>query len=119
MEGLWNFLGVCLHLFNRLRSYIIFNVVCIFVLFYLTRIAKFDKKPSVKSPITQIKEGALKVGRGFEKLFVRKNDGEDVRTGADLSMNAANFSIFQGVGLETLDSRGLGREWTRRDERTD
>ena len=34
-------------------------------------------------------------------------------------MSSANFAIFQGAGLETLDARGLGRQWTRRDEHVD
>jgi hypothetical protein len=57
---------------------------------------------------------ALQVGETLEDTFVRKNDGSNGEGGMDYSMNTANFAIFQGAGLETLDSRGLGREWTRR-----
>jgi hypothetical protein len=66
-----------------------------------------------------VKEAALKVGHIFENIFIRKNDAENDKQGVDHSMNSANFAIFQGVGLETLDSRGLGRQWTRRSEHTD
>jgi hypothetical protein len=55
----------------------------------------------------------------LENTLIRKNDGADDQAGLDHSMNTANFAIFQGAGLETLDSRGLGRQWTRRDENTD
>ena len=62
---------------------------------------------------------ALKVGGVLESTLVRKNAAEDGQSGVDHSMNTANFSIFQGVGLETLDSRGLGRQWSRRNDLTD
>jgi hypothetical protein len=62
---------------------------------------------------------ALTVGRTFESTFIRKNDGENDQQGMDHSMNSANFAIFQGAGLETFNSRGLGREWSRRDEYVD
>jgi hypothetical protein len=62
---------------------------------------------------------ALSIGKGLEDILVRKNAAEDDKRGADLSMNTANFAIFQGAGLETLNTRGLGRQWTRRDETTD
>jgi len=65
------------------------------------------------------KEWAISIGKGIENLIVRKTAAEDDKHGVDLSLNTANFAIFQGAGLETLDSRGLGRQWTRRDESTD
>ena len=77
------------------------------------------KKTTRKTRRSKIKDGALSVGHGFEKLFIRKNDGEDNQQGIDLSMNSANFAIFQGAGLETFDSRGLGRQWSRRDDSDD
>lgn len=91
----------------------------IFVLFYYTRIAKLEKKSAARNKITAAKEMALRVGGALESTMVRKTEGTDGRAGIDHSMNTANFAIFQGAGLETLDSRGLGREWTRRDEHTD
>ena len=62
-----------------------------------------------------MKEAVLKVGGALQDLFIRKNDAETDKQGVDSSMNSANFAIFQGVGLETFDSRGLGRTWTRID----
>jgi hypothetical protein len=104
---------------NDLR-YIIFNAFAIFILFYYTRIAKLERKKSTQpNPAVKVKEFAATVGKGVENLLVRKDQAEDDNRGADLSMNTANFAIFQGAGLETLDSRGLGRQWTRRDENTD
>ncbi len=91
----------------------------IFILFYFTRIAKLEKKSAARSRITAAKEVALRVGGVLENTLIRKNDGADDQAGLDHSMNTANFAIFQGAGLETLDSRGLGRQWTRRDENTD
>jgi hypothetical protein len=91
----------------------------IFVLFYYTRIAKLEKKSTARNKITAAKEVALKVGEALESTLVRKTDAVDPHVGMDNSMNTAHFAIFQGAGLETLDSRGLGREWTRRDEHTD
>jgi len=86
----------------------------IFILFYYTRIAKLEKKSTARNKITAAKEIALRVGGALESTMVRKTEGTDGRAGIDNSMNTANFAIFQGAGLETLDSRGLGREWTRR-----
>jgi hypothetical protein len=91
----------------------------IFILFYFTRIAKLEKKSAARNKLTTAKEVALRVGGALESTLVRKTDGADAHVGMDHSMNTANFAIFQGAGLETLDSRGLGREWTRRDEHTD
>jgi len=103
-------------LVNRLR-YIIFNFFGIFVLFYLTRIAKRERrKPEKRSIFTSAKELALRVGKAFEDNFIRKSEGETIKQGMDHVMNSANFAVFQGVGLETFDSRGLGRQWTRRED---
>jgi hypothetical protein len=100
------------------QSYIIFNFFAIFFLFYVTRIARLEKKKSTKlTPFKSAKELALKAGRGVESILIRKDDGGKEK--ADTALNSANFAIFQGAGLETLDSRGLGREWTRRDHTTD
>jgi len=100
-----------------LRRYIIFNFFAIFFLFYITRIAKLEKKKSAEKPrLSTAKEMALSVGKTLEKYLIRKNDGESMKQGVDHAMNSANFAVFQGLGLETLDSRGLGRQWTRRDE---
>ena len=100
--------------------YIIFNFFAIFFLFYLTRISKRERKRSAKkSPFATAKEVALNVGCKWEDLFIRKNDAENDKQGLDSSMNSASFAIFQGVGLETFDSRGLGRTWSRRDESMD
>jgi hypothetical protein len=104
--------------FNRVR-YIVFNLFAIFFFFYITRIAKLEKKKSTKkSPFTGVKDLALTVGRSFEKHFIKKNYGEADMQGMDMSMNA-DFAIFQGAGLETFDARGLGRTWSRRDETMD
>lgn len=65
--------------------------------------------------MNKFKEAAIKVGSGLQDLFIRKNDAETDTQGVDLSMNSANFAIFQGVGLETFDSRGLGRTWSKID----
>jgi len=97
---------------------VIFNFFAIFFLFYVTRIAKLEKKSTKKTPLKSAKEIALKVGRGIENILIRKDDGANEKK-ADTSLNSATFAIFQGTGLETLDSRGLGREWTRRDETSD
>ena len=78
-----------------------------------------EKKSTAKSPTTKIKDAALKVGEVLENTLVRKHAGDQPQAGVDSSMNSANFSIFQGAGLETLNSRGLGRQWTRRNEQTD
>lgn len=67
-----------------------------------------------KHRMAKVKDVALKVGHAVEDTIVRKHDGPNGEPGMDNSMNTANFAIFQGAGLETLDSRGLGREWTRR-----
>ena len=99
--------------------YIIFNVFAIFVLFYLTRIAKLEKKSTARSPTTKIKDVAQKVGDVLESTLIRKHAGEQPESGIDSTLNSANFAIFQGAGLETLNSRGLGREWTRRNQETD
>ena len=97
----------------------IFNFFAIFFLFYVTRIAKLEKtKSTKKTPLKSAKEIALKVGRGVENIIIRKDDGANEKN-ADTALNSANFAIFQGTGLETLDSRALGREWTRRDETAD
>ena len=73
-----------------------------------------------KGRISSAKEAALRVGKTLEEIFIRKNDDAfNDKQGMDQSMNSANFAIFQGAGLETLDSRGLGRTWTRRDETVD
>jgi hypothetical protein len=72
-----------------------------------------------KSRLESAKEMVLRVGKTFEENLIRKNDGANDQQGVDLSMSSANFAIFQGAGLETLDSRGLGRTWTRRDEHVD
>jgi len=103
-------------------SYIIFNFFCIFFLFYLTRIRKLEKKKSSapkESRLSSAQDLALRVGKSLENTFIRKNDAPNDKQGVDQSMNSANFAIFQGAGLETLDSRGLGRTWTRRDENVD
>ena len=86
----------------------------IFVFFYITRIAKLERKKDGKSRVAKVKDAASKVGEVLEDTLVRMDDSPRLDGGADLSMNTANFAIFQGAGLETLDSRGLGREWTRR-----
>ena len=96
----------------------IFNFLAIFFLFYLTRIAKLEKKSTKKTPLKSAKEIVLKVGRGIENILIRKDDGVNEKK-ADTSLNSATFAIFQGTGLETLDSRGLGRQWSRRDETAD
>ena len=96
----------------------IFNFLAIFFLFYLTRIAKLEKKSTKKTPLKSAKEIVLKVGRGIENILIRKDDGVNEKK-ADTSLNSATFAIFQGAGLETLDSRGLGRQWSRRDETAD
>jgi hypothetical protein len=106
--------------FGIFCAYVVFNFFAIFFLFYITRISKLEKKKSAKkSPIVTAKEIAFKVGQTLESVLIRKNDAENDKQGVDLSMNSANFAIFQGAGLETLDSRGLGRQWTRRDEHVD
>jgi len=97
---------------------VIFNFLAIFFLFYLTRIAKLEKKSTKKTPLKSAKEIVLKVGRGIENILIRKDDGVNEKK-ADTSLNSATFAIFQGAGLETLDSRGLGRQWSRRDETAD
>jgi len=97
---------------------VIFNFFAIFFLFYLTRIAKLEKKSTKKTPLKSAKEIVLKVGRGIENILIRKDDGVNEKK-ADTSLNSATFAIFQGTGLETLDSRGLGRQWSRRDETAD
>jgi len=97
---------------------VIFNFLAIFFLFYLTRIAKLEKKSTKKTPLKSAKEIVLKVGRGIENILIRKDDGVNEKK-ADTSLNSATFAIFQGTGLETLDSRGLGRQWSRRDETAD
>ena len=96
----------------------IFNFFAIFFLFYLTRIAKLEKKSTKKTPLKSAKEIVLKVGRSIENILIRKDDGVNEKK-ADTSLNSATFAIFQGAGLETLDSRGLGRQWSRRDETAD
>jgi hypothetical protein len=78
-----------------------------------------EKKSTAKSSTTKIKDAAVKVGDVLENTLIRKHAGDHPQAGADSSMNTANFAIFQGVGLETLNSRGLGREWSRRNELTD
>jgi len=101
------------------QRYVIFNFFAIFCLFYLTRIARLEKKKSTRpTPFNSAKEIALKVGHGVEGILIRKDDGGRDKK-ADTALNSSNFAIFQGTGLETLNSRGLGREWTRRDESTD
>jgi hypothetical protein len=100
-------------------SYIIFNLFAIFILFYFTRIARLEKKSTAKSSTTKIKDAAIKVGDVLENTLIRKHAGDQPQAGVDSSLNTANFAIFQGAGLETLNSRGLGREWTRRNEQTD
>jgi hypothetical protein len=75
-----------------------------------------EKKSTAKSSTTKIKDAALKVGDVLENTLIRKHAGDQPQ---DSSMNTANFAIFQGAGLETLNSRGLGRQWTRRNEQTD
>lgn len=111
------------HIYSELTgSYIVFNVFCIFFLFYLTRIRRLEKKKSSapkKSRLSSANELAHRVGKTLEDTFIRKNDAANDKQGVDQSMNSANFAIFQGAGLETLDSRGLGRTWTRRDEKVD
>jgi hypothetical protein len=72
-----------------------------------------------KSRVSSAKDAALRVGKSLEDTFIRKDDAANNKQGMDQSMNSANFAIFQGAGLETLDSRGLGRTWTRRDENVD
>lgn len=100
--------------------YIVFNFFAIFFLFYLTRISPLERKKSTKKTLaTRVKETVLTAGHAFENIFIRKNDAGNDKQGVDHSMNSANFAIFQGAGLETLDSRGLGRQWTRRSEYTD
>lgn len=69
--------------------------------------------------MSSAKDAALRVGKSLEDTFIRKDDSANKKQGMDQSMNSANFAIFQGAGLETLDSRGLGRTWTRRDETVD
>ena len=59
------------------------------------------------------------MGKNLEEVMIRKNDGHNDKQGMDHSMNSANFAIFQGAGLETFDTRGLGRQWTRKDEQVD
>jgi hypothetical protein len=98
---------------------VIFNFFAIFYLFYVTRIAKLEKKKSTKkTPLKSAKAIALKIGHGVESILIRKDDGANEKK-ADTALNSSNFAIFQGTGLETLDSRGLGREGTRRDETAD
>ena len=72
-----------------------------------------------QSRISSAKDAALGIGKTLEDTFIRKNDAPNDKQGVEQSMNSANFAIFQGAGLETLDSRGLGRSWTRRDEDVD
>jgi hypothetical protein len=98
---------------------VIFNFFAIFFLFYLTRVARLEKKKSTRpTAFKSAKELALKAGHGVESILIRKDEGGKEKK-ADTALNSANFAIFQGAGLETLDSRGLGREWTRRDHTTD
>jgi hypothetical protein len=119
LEKFWYFLGVRSLKRSANGRYIIFNVFAIFVLFYLTRIAKLEKKSTATSPTTKIKDVAQKVGDVLESTLIRKHAGEQPESGIDSTLNSANFAIFQGAGLETLNSRGLGREWTRRNQDTD
>ena len=118
MEKFWN-LHVVLLIPLGIHSnerYVIFNFFAIFFLFYWSRIARLEKKKSTKkTPLKSAKEIALKVGRAVESIIIRKDDGANEKK-ADTSLNSANFAIFQGTGLETFDSRGLGRGWTRRDD---
>lgn len=100
--------------------YVIFNFFAILFFFYITRIRKLKKSKSTKkSRVSTVKEAALRVGKNLEDIIIRKNDGENDKQGVDHSMNSSNFAIFQGAGLETFDSRGLGRQWTRKDEHND
>jgi hypothetical protein len=121
----WRNFGIFLSYISRyipklIIRYIVFNLFAIFFFFYITRIRRLDKKKSTKkSRISVVKETALRVGKNLEEVMIRKNDGDNDKQGVDHSMNSANFSIFQGVGLETFDSRGLGRQWTRKDEQVD
>jgi hypothetical protein len=119
LEKLWHIFGVYSSKRTANGRYIIFNVFAIFVLFYLTRIAKLEKKSTATSSTTKIKDVAHKVGDVLETTLIRKHAGEQPQSGIDSTLNSANFAIFQGAGLETLNSRGLGREWTRRNEETD
>jgi hypothetical protein len=97
--------------------YVIFNFFAIFALFYITRISSRERKKGGhdrKSKIGSVKEAAFNVGKTLEDTFIRKNDGETDKQGMDHVMNSANFAVFQGVGLETFNSRGLGRTWSKR-----
>ena len=86
----------------------------------MSRISRLEKKKTVKKTrIATAKEAAIRVGKTLEKVLIRKNDAVNDKQGVDHSMNSAHFAIFHGAGLETLDSRGLGRQWTRRDEHVD
>lgn len=69
--------------------------------------------------MSSAKEVAVRVGKNLEELIIRKNDGESDKQGVDHALNSSNFAVFQGAGLETFDSRGLGRTWTRKSEYTD
>lgn len=113
------FMSYVSHLLILIRRYVIFNFFAIFFLFYISRIAKLDKKKSTKKTLLKsAKESALNIGHAVESLLIRKDDGANEKK-ADTSLNSAHFAIFQGTGLETFDSRGLGREWTRRDQTAD
>jgi hypothetical protein len=120
----WRNFGIFLSYASRvvrlILRYVIFNFFAIFFLFYITRIRKLEKKKSTKKPQwSTAKEAALRVGKNLEDVLIRKNDGEGDKQGVDHAMNSSSFAIFQGAGLETFDSRGLGRQWTRKDEHVD
>lgn len=120
----WRNFGIFLSYTSRsvglILRYVVFNFFAIFFLFYITRIRKLKKNKSTKKTwLSTAKGAALRLGKNLENILIRKNDGEGDKQGVDHAMNSSNFAIFQGAGLETFDSRGLGRQWTRKDEHVD